>query len=491
MVDLAYVPPAGGPAPDPGAVAAGVAPVEAGTRAGPGHYYAGGAPGLAFTLAPVHGVGRALLPEAGLRWALTVLGAGLPLAAAAVAVRRAAREGGAAPDAATLAAVAFGVGTIALPFALRLYAHALVVALLAWSLALLLARAPSARRCALAGALAGWAVACDYSAALQAAGLLVLAGVRGGARAGGAFCLGGLPFAGLVGAYHAACFGAPWRTPYDHHANLITRTIVADGAWGFTAPRPGVLLALLVGERRGLLFTQPAALIGLVGLASVARRRPAHAVALGVVVVTLLANAARHDDWAAGQSFGARYAAAALPFLALGLPAGLALLGRAGPWALGVSVVCAGLGAVGEWGRDVWTTLDAAWWLGLRARGVELALLGQAPHALAAALVGVVVVAVLAPLALRGLLPAAPRAAFVVATALPLLIGGHGASRVARAGPDAARRVVVVRQLGRAIDAAGSLEELRGLHQQLLLTGLDEDADLRARLARRAAELTK
>ncbi|MCO5169460.1 MAG: hypothetical protein M9894_24215 [Planctomycetes bacterium] len=491
MVDLAYVPPAGAPAPDPAAVAAGAAPVDAGTRAGPGHYYAGGAPGLAFTLLPAHVVGRALLPEAGLRLALTILGAGLPLAVAAVAVRRAALATGAAPDAATLTAAAFGVGTIALPFAARLYAHALVVALLAGALALLLPRGPGRGRFAAAGALAGWAVACDYSAGLQAAGLLALAALRGGVRGAGAFCLGGLPFAALVGAYHAACFGAPWRTPYDHHADQTTRTIVADGAWGFTVPRPDVLLALLLGERRGLLVTQPAALVGLAGLVAATRRRSApHAVALGVAALTLLANAARHDDWAAGQSFGARYAAAALPFLALGLPAGLALLGRLGPWVIGASVACAGLGATSEWGRDVWTTFDAAWWLGLRARGLELVILGPAPHPLAAALLGGVAVTVLAALALRALAPAAPRRAYAVALALPLLVGGHAALQLARVGPDALRRRVIVRQLARAIEAAGSLEELRRLDLQRRHAGLDDEA-LERRVARRAGELAR
>lgn len=490
MLDLSYVPPPGQTIASLGSrtVAQGAAPVDSSTRAGPGHYYTGGPPGLAFTLAPFDEALRRLLDQRRRVWALTVLGAGVPLALAAVVVRRAARATGATPEAASLAAVAFGLGTIALPFAAVLYAHSIQTALLGGALLLLL-RPASPRRAALAGALAAWAVVCDYSAGLQASALLAFAAARGGPRAASAFCLGAVPAAALLAAYHTACFEAPWRTAYDFRADVGTRRVVAEGAWGFTAPRPGILLSLLFGDARGVLFTQPVALVAMVGLGLEARaRRGPHAFALAVVALTFLANAARAVDWTAGQSYGARYAVAALPFLALGLPRGLALLGRAGPWAVGLSAMCAGLGAAAEWGRSVWTSIDCAWFLGPRAPGLELLLLGPGPKELWAALVGAAAVAVLAPAALWVVGGRASRGALLLGAGLSFAIGAHGVASVARAGarPDLLRREIGVRELTRAIEDADSIGDLRYLGWRA--TQLD-DPVLIARAVARLQEL--
>lgn len=490
MLDLSYVPPVGQTVAGLGSqtVALGAAPVDPATRAGPGHYYAGGPPGLAFTLAPFDEALRRLLDQRRRTWALTVLGAGVPLALAAVIVRRAARATGAAPEAASLAAAAFGLGTIALPFGAVLYAHSIQTALLGGALLLLLGPA-SPRRAALAGALAAWAVVCDYSAGLQACALLAFAGVQGGPRAAAAFCLGATPAATLLAAYHTACFEAPWRTPYDFRADLGTRAVVQDGAWGFTFPRPGILLSLLFGDARGVLFTQPVALVAMIGLGleARARRRP-HTFALVVVALTFLANAARAADWTGGLGYGPRYAVAALPFLALGLPRGLALLGRAGPWAVGLSATCAGLGAVTDWGSSVLTSVDFVWLLGPRAPGLELLLLGPAPLALWAALVGAAAVVVLAPAALWITRDHASRGALLLSAALSFAIGAHGVASVARAGarPDLLRQEVGVRELARAIEDADSLEELQrhGWRASQL-----EDPTLLHRAIERALEL--
>lgn len=488
MLDLSYVPPPG-PPPAPELVARGVAPVTTATRAGPGHYYAGGPPGLAFTLAPADAVVRRVADGPARVLLLTILGAGAPLALGTVLVRRAALADGATPDAATLTAIAFATGTIALPFAARLYAHSLVVALLAGSLLLLL-RDPTPRRCALAGALAGWAVVCDYVAVLQTAALLGLAFARGGPRGGAAFALGGLPAAALLAAYHTACFGAPWSSPYLFRADPGTQQALEGGSWGFTGPRPGLVVALLLGDERGVLLTQPVALVGLAGLVDGARRRrPGAALALGVVALTFLANASRaSNDWDAGHSYGARYAINALPFLALGLPRGLELLGRAGPWVLAGSALCAGLGAVSDWGRYVWTSVDFVWWLGPRARGLELLLLGPAPRELAAALVSAVGLAVLAALAAWVLGAGASLRVALLPVAVVVAAGAHGVVQVARAGarPELLRREVGLRELARAIEDARTIGELQPLGWRAQEAG---DPALLRRAVERAHEL--
>lgn len=339
------------------------------------HTYSGGAPGLPLALAPVHAVLRRVVPErsTALVWLLTVVGAGLPLALGAVAIRRAALALGTTESAATLAALVHSFATIALPFATRLYAHSLVIALLAWGLALLLESDAKKRtticRALIAGGLGAWAFASDYSAALPASVLFLLALERGGLRSGVAFALGAIPPVLVLGAYHDACFGSPLSLPYDHRIDGSTRALLATGAYGFTLPSPTVVLHLLGGPRRGVLLCEPAVFLGVLGLFSafIARgpaRRPS-ALALLAAVGVFFANASRTHDWAAGFSFGPRYASAALPFLALGYPRGLALAGRAALPVLAASTLVAFAGATTDWTFSLAGTFEQLWLLGL------------------------------------------------------------------------------------------------------------------------------
>ncbi|MBI3724686.1 hypothetical protein HY251_12130, partial [bacterium] len=235
----------------------------------------------------------------------------------------------------------------------------------------------------LAGVLAASAVACDYSVALPVAVLALLSLTRGGARSLLAFAGGTVAPALALAAYHQACFGSPWKTAYDFHADPTIAATLSQGAWGFTWPRPRILLELIVGTRRGFLWTQPAALVGLAGLVAAARRERAFALALVAAFLVILANASRARDWDAGASFGARYTTPALPFLALGLPRGLELLGRtARPVAL-ASGALAFVGATSEWGFSVLTSLESIVVLGPRARGLTQIFPGVDPKVVA------------------------------------------------------------------------------------------------------------
>lgn len=350
------------------------------------HVYSGGAPGLALALAPVHAVLRRVLPDEGplrgpgsdrarpLVWLLTVLGAAVPLAVGAVAIRRACASLGASEPHALAAALTHALATTALPFATRLYAHSLVVALVASGLALLLSKNDGRKffRAAGAGCLAAASFASDYSAGLPAAVLFLLALERTGLRGALAFALGALPPLAALGAYHAACFGSPLSLPYDHRIEASTKELLQTGAYGFTLPSPAVVLQLLAGPRRGFLLAQPATLLGLVGL--VAGLRPSRGRALAPWALALLgaagvfgANAARTRDWAAGFSFGPRYASAALPFLALGAPRGFALLGPAAPCLVGLSSLVALSGALTDWTYSLPGTFEIVWLGGVHA----------------------------------------------------------------------------------------------------------------------------
>jgi hypothetical protein len=416
-----------------------------------GHSYAGVAPGLAFAVAPTYFLARAArLPAWGVELALVFAGAVLPLALGAVAVSRAVRAAGDPSEDALLAGATFGLATIALAYGMRLWAHALAVSLLAWALALALeidAPTRAWKRGALAGLLAALAVTTDYNTGLVAAALLGLASARGGARGAIAFVLGGLGPALALAGYHEACFGSPFKTGYDFHAAADVRAILDEGRFGFSFPRPSILFELLLGTRRGFLFTQPVALLGLAGLVALARRGRTHAFALGVAALVLSTNAARVHDWAGGTCFGARYSMAALPFVLLGLPRGLALAGTAGPWVVAASGALAITGAsvVGTttgFPFTVASALEGLWLFGPRTLGLSVVLLGLGDHdpSGANALVALAALSFVLPLAVLLVRPTAPRGVFVALVLAPSLALSPFAARWLRQGPDSVRR---------------------------------------------------
>jgi hypothetical protein len=425
------------------------------------HYFAGGAPGLAFFLAPFHGA-TLWLPDLLRELFLVVVGAGVPLALGTLGVRRAVSAATKCPASdATNAALVHAFGTLALPYGTRLYAHSLAVACLAWSLALVLEG--DARRKALAGFLASAAIACDYLAGVPALALLGLAFAQGRVRGGAFFLAGGALPALLLALYHQACFGTPWATAYGHHDNRDIVTLPGS-ALGFGIPHPLILLELLAGTRRGMLETEPAALLGIVGLA-LAPRSPARTAALSVVGALLLLNASRADDWNAGYAWGPRYTINALPFLALGYPRAARLLGRAALPAFAASVAAAFIGSTCPWGFDVRETLDSLFIAGPRADGAAALLLSVhsgfadvSPHSMLLVSAGVAAALVLVSrpkdTAARGALVLAPWFFWAPARIHRFVAGPSGVDAAHR---DASRRAVL-RQLATVHDAYSAHE---------------------------------
>ena len=422
------------------------------------HYFAGGAPGLAFFLYPFHRATR-FLPVLLHELLLVVVGAGIPLALGTVGVRRAVSLATKCSGSdATGAALVHAFGTLALPYGTRLYSHSLAVACLAWALALVLEA--DARKTALAGLLASFALACDYLAGVPALALLALAFAGGRARGAAFFLAGGVLPALLLALYHQACFGAPWATAYGHHDNPDVVTI-SRSALGFGIPHPSILLELLAGTRRGMLETEPAALLGLLGLAA-APRSPARTAGIAVTVVLLLLNASRGDDWNAGYAFGPRYTINALPFLALGYPRAVQLLGRAARPAFAASVVVAFVGSTCPWGFDVLETLDAFFITGPRADGAAAMILSVdrgvdvAPLSMLFLSVGAGSIALLVSRS-RGVAVAlvlAPWLAWAPARTRLFVQGPVGV----KAAHDAAARRAVLRQLATVHDAYSAHE---------------------------------
>jgi hypothetical protein len=414
-----------------------------------GRLYSDKAPGQPVLGVPAYAVYRALggapatearvFADPGL-WAVTLVSAMLPAALLAVAMRRLALR--VAPRRATHAALGLVLGTLLLPFGTVLFSHVLsallgVVAYLVLTGGARSGTAPGAGRLAAAGALAGAAVTVEYTAALVAVAVAIVAALAWRWRALWVVAGGAGP-ALLLGLYHWAAFGHPLQTGYQHNV-FAELTGLADSArpegW---SPDPGMLLAVLGGER-GLLLLTPLVAVGLVGLvvlalgrgfagrhAAGARRRgrsgrhAAGGIALAPVGPAARAGARRDavvglvllgallllmSGWSnptGGASPGPRYVVPALPFLAGGVAWMWARMAPVAWVAAGVGVLTMGLATFTQPLVPRSEVALAEWWARLREGAVAQSWLTEAtgsawglvpPLALAAVLTAWVLVA--------------------------------------------------------------------------------------------------
>jgi hypothetical protein len=457
-----------------------------------GHLYSGQAPGTAFILLPFFVLGERLLSPALLEASLILVGGVVPLAAFAVATRRSLTRGAnVPPDRARELAALAALGTLALPYGTRFTLNELPIALLAVSLAALLRRpeVEGRDRSALAGFLSAAAVVVHFTAAPAAAALALLAARRGRLIA---FALGALPPVVALGAYDQACFGRPWSTSYDHRPDPYVSGFMARGVEGFVLPDGRRLISILVGWR-GFLGTQPLALLGLLGLLADARREPLPRFGLAVSLLVVLANAARAGDWQGGWTLGARYALVALPFLVLGLPRGLELLGPCARPIAALSVFVAWIGATVEWTYvgSFLGNVRAFLILGPRVRGIQTLLLG-APSTAATrstVLLAAFTLSVAAPLALclvrprtrlRGLAPLLALAPWLVC--VPYHV------RRASGGPAAVSRAYWTSYSAEAREFAEGTDDVNDLRQLVVVAEHIGDRELKEHLEWRIAE---
>lgn len=250
---------------------------------------------------------------------------------------------GACAEGRRLAAATWALASPALASALTLFAHALSACLLLAALRLL--SDARRRRAALAGALLGWACACEYALAVPAA-MLVLGLARelrwkgvAGAVLGGT--LGILPLA----LYNHLCFGAWWSLSTSHEAFQAFATLRRQGLFGIGLPSWEGLWGLLGSPARGLLVWCPLALIGLAPPRRTASRSAAVAAAWGAALLLLLVMAG-FRDWHGGWFPGPRYLLPVLPLLFLRL----AMRSQDGRWRAARQVLWA---AFGTWGALV------------------------------------------------------------------------------------------------------------------------------------------
>jgi hypothetical protein len=306
-------------------------------------YFSDKAPGASWLGVPPYAVLHALRGEkhpgpsflAAALYLVTLWSVGIPSALGVVMLFRMLGAIGLSPAAAAAGAVAYGLATMAFPFATLYYGHQLAASLLISGFGLLCAarqrgEGPSARRLLGVGLLLGLAVAVEYPTALAAVilGLYACVFVRPPSRL--AWLAAGAAAPGLLlAAYHTAAFGGPFTVAYSF-STLPDRHM---GAFmGIAAVDWGVVRQLLFDDYRGLFFSCPWLLLAFPGalrMLALPRLRAEAAVCIASALSFLWLNASL-VDWHGGWMMGPRYLVTAIPFLAV-LAAALLLPGLSRP----------------------------------------------------------------------------------------------------------------------------------------------------------------
>ncbi|HOX43127.1 MAG TPA: hypothetical protein PK668_06000 [Myxococcota bacterium] len=298
-----------------------------------GRLYSDKAPGIGLLGAPVYalvkacaGWDTAAVSNELLLRLLRLLLAGVPLALAALILQRLLGRLGLGPGPRALIAWGYGLGSLAFPYGTLLYGHQAAAACLlgAWAALDRQRRDPRAGWPLLVGLLLGLSMLIEYTTLLLAAPLALhalLAFPRRGRDTLLALAGAVLPL-GLLVAYQAACFGAPWATGYGALASPHYAEVHARGVLGLGAPSLGRLLAALFGTTRGLFFYAPWLALGLAGLVLGALRPRAGetragwlALSAGSLLYLVFASSLEPEAW--GWSLGPRHLVPLLPFWAL------------------------------------------------------------------------------------------------------------------------------------------------------------------------------
>jgi hypothetical protein len=279
-----------------------------------GHFYSDKAPGLSAAEIPASQAVRLPLPtqwpwEYLSLWLVRVLSVGIAFVAATFMVGRVAE--GLAPGFGGVSLVAFGLGTLAMPFGIANFDQVPAAALgfaaflFAWN-----------RRALIAGLFAGAALLTEYEAALI---VLVLAAYVAwqGRWAFLTYIYGVIPGAALLWTYDWLAFGRPWRTSYSYVANALAQQ-QASGFFGIHPVRLHAVREVFVGSG-GLFVISPIVIAAAVGLGLLARRYRLETIVCATVVVLFLALNCGYFLPYGGVSPGPRFLIPALPFLAVGL----------------------------------------------------------------------------------------------------------------------------------------------------------------------------
>ncbi|HET7503086.1 MAG TPA: hypothetical protein VFK02_18825 [Kofleriaceae bacterium] len=289
-----------------------------------GHLYSNKAPGSSLVAVPAYAAVRAVAGPPSLAvtmWICRVAAGIAPMLAFLVLLWRFLARFAPDPGVRRLVVIGYALGSLAMTYSILFYSHQLgaICIASAWIVALDVAAGRRGRLAmAAAGLLAGAAPLVDYQAAFAALPIAVhvLVELPRGERlraTGLAIAGAALPIAALL-AYHAACFGSPWRTGYD--ASTTFAMYHQQGLLGITRLRWEAFTGSLVRPDNGLLALSPWWLIAIPGTAALWRsgQRRVAVVSASVAVLYLLF-VSSINFWRGGWEIGPRYIAAMLPFL--------------------------------------------------------------------------------------------------------------------------------------------------------------------------------
>ncbi|WP_052216164.1 hypothetical protein [Sphingomonas sp. ERG5] len=175
------------------------------------------------------------------------------------------------------------------------------------------------------GAALGWAIVIELQTVLPgvAVGLWAIWRTRSLSwplrfRLAALTALAGLAALTPMLVYNEIAFATPFKVGYQ---GVVGFDGMQQGLFGLTYPHFDVLVQLLAGPDRGLVFVAPVLLLAPFGLARLIRApatRDLGWLALAVTVIVLLYNASYYY-WDGGYSTGPRHSIPAMGFLALGL----------------------------------------------------------------------------------------------------------------------------------------------------------------------------
>ena len=240
-----------------------------------------------------------------------------------------------------LVAIAYALGSMAMTYSVLFYSHQLgaVCFASAWMLALDVAdRKRGLGAMAAAGFLAGYAPCADYQAVFAALPVAIHVVWRMRAwprrelvKAIAVATVAALPPILLMLAYHAICFGSPWRTGYE--ASQTFAHFHQHGFLGITALRWEAFTGSFVAADNGLVTLAPWLLLAIPGAVYVWRKDRAMALACLAAIAIYVLFVSSINFWRGGWGVGPRYITELLPF-ALPLVCGAIAAWRDKPWHL-------------------------------------------------------------------------------------------------------------------------------------------------------------
>jgi len=225
-------------------------------------------------------------------------------------------------SAALVASLGFALGTPVWGWSTTLFGHAPVAGLFViavWAL-WRAGEARAMRFAAIGGAALGLAVLIEFEAALAGSVIAIWGAIRlwrTDRRAVAAAALVGLatllvPFV----TYNMIAFGTPFRLGYS---GVVGFAGMDEGLFGLTSPKPIVLLKILIGMRRGLVWVAPVLVPAAIGLWPLAKTHRGLAVMLVAAALTVLLVNSAYIYWDGGHSTGPRHSVPAIGLIAIGL----------------------------------------------------------------------------------------------------------------------------------------------------------------------------